>query len=76
MYIPWVYLTKDARAIDAGSLLITVGHLFTDPRFFLQIKKEFIEQIFSKKLEAELIELNKIEEDLIAYGTKHRALYK
>ena len=70
------YLTKDARAIDAGSLLITVGHLFTDPRFFLQIKKEFIEQIFSKKLEAELIELNKIEEDLIAYGTKHRALYK
>ena len=70
------YFTGNAKAIDIGGLLITLTHLFSDTRFFLKVKKEFIENKLYEKIESEIKELDKIEEELINYGESYRNIYK
>lgn len=71
----FAYCTQNIKAVDIGGLLLTLSHLFMDTRFLLNIKKEFIENKIYEKIEKEIEELNKIEEELIRYGEQHRAIY-
>lgn len=68
--------TKNIKALDIGGLLVTLSHLFTDTRFLLNVKKEFVENKLYEKIENDIKELDKIEAELIAYGEKHRTIYK
>ncbi len=69
------YCTKNVKAVDIGGLLVTLSHLFMDTKFLLNVKKEFVENRIYEKIENEIIELDKIEAELIEYGEKHRELY-
>lgn len=69
------YITKNAGAVDIGGLLVTLSHLFSDTRFFLKVKKEFIENKIYEKIEKEIKELDVIEQELLDYGESHRKLY-
>lgn len=53
-------ITSNPKKLDIGSLLNTVAHLFTDVRFILKIKKEFVEQEISKRIQSELLEVDKL----------------
>ena len=69
------YFSGNAKAVDIGGLLVTLTHLFCDTRFFLKVKKEFIENKIYEKIEEELKELDKIENELMKYSESHRTLY-
>ena len=71
----FAYCTKNVKAVDIGGLLVTLSHLFTDTRFLLNIKKEFVENKIYEKIESEIKELDKIEAELIEYGANHRIIY-
>lgn len=43
-------ITKNPKNLDISSLLNTITHLFTDIRFMVRIKKEFIENEISNRL--------------------------
>ena len=47
-------ITSNPKNLDIGSLLNTVTHLFTDVRFILKIKQEFIESEIAEKVQKEL----------------------
>ncbi|WP_455193938.1 hypothetical protein [Eubacterium ramulus] len=72
----FTYFSKNVKNMDIGGLLVTLSHLFCDTRFFLNVKKEFVEKRMYEKIEEELKQLEKIEEDLLQYGLDHRQIYK
>lgn len=72
----FAYCTKNVKSLDIGGLLVTLSHLFSDTRFLLNVKKEFIENKLYEKIENEIKELDKIEAELIEYGEKHRMIYE
>lgn len=72
----FAYCTQNVKAVDIGGLLVTLSHLFMDTRFLLNVKKEFVENEIYEKIEDEIKELDKIENELIGYGEKHRAIYE
>ncbi|MCI7543093.1 MAG: hypothetical protein MSB08_08720 [Subdoligranulum sp.] len=47
-------ITSNPKNLDIGSLLNTVTHLFTDMRFILKIKREFIESEIAERIQKEL----------------------
>lgn len=47
-------ITSNPKNLDIGSLLNTVTHLFTDVRFILKIKQEFIESGIAEKVQKEI----------------------
>lgn len=51
-------ITKNPKSLDIGGLLNTVIHLFTDVRFIMKLKKEYIEGRISGKLQAELAKID------------------
>ena len=51
-------ITSNPKNLDIGSLLNTLSHLFTDVKFIARIRKEFIENEISDRLEKEI---NKID---------------
>lgn len=51
-------ITSNAKNLDLGSLLNTITHLFSDVRFILKIKQEFIENIINEQFEEELKKLD------------------
>ena len=69
------YCTHNVKSVDIGGLLVTLSHIFLDTRFLLNVKKEFVENKIYESIENEIRELDKIEEELIEYGEKHRAIY-
>lgn len=69
------YVTKSVGSVDIGGLLVTVSHLFSDTRFFLKVKKEFVENKVYERIEKEIQELDAIEQELLNYGESHRKLY-
>ena len=69
------YCTQNVKSVDIGGLLVTLSHLFSDTRFLLNVKKEFVENKIYESIENEIKELDKIEAELIEYGEKHRTIY-
>lgn len=57
-------ITNNPKNLDIGSLLNTVIHLFSDIRFILKIKKEFIESKIAEKVERELQEIDILYEEI------------
>lgn len=53
-------ITSNPKNLDIGSLLNTVSHLFTDVRFILKIKQEFIESEIAERLQQELDEIDRL----------------
>jgi len=51
-------ITSNPKNLDIGSLLNTVTHLFTDVRFILKIKQEFIESEIAEKINKEIEAIN------------------
>ena len=47
-------ITSNPKNLDIGSLLNTISHLFTDVRFILRIKQEFIESEIAERVQKEL----------------------
>ena len=47
-------ITSNPKNLDIGSLLNTITHLFTDVRFILKIKQEFIESEIAIKVQKEI----------------------
>ena len=47
-------VTKNPQGLDIGGLLVTIMHLFSDTRFILNVKKEFIENKIYEKIEDEI----------------------
>ena len=47
-------ITSNPKNLDIGSLLNTVTHLFTDVRFILKIKQEFIASEIAERVQKEL----------------------
>lgn len=72
----YTYLSKNARSLDIGGLLITLSHLFTDTRFLVRIKQEFIENRLYEKIASEIDEIDEIEKKLMDYDYEHRNLYR
>ena len=69
------YCTQNVKSVDIGGLLVTLSQLFSDTRFLLNVKKEFVENKIYESIENEIKELDKIEAELIEYGEKHRTIY-
>lgn len=57
-------ITKNPKNLDIGSLLNTITHLFTDLRFIMRIKQEFIENEISNRLMKEITEIDAMFEDI------------
>jgi len=57
-------VTSNPKNLDIGSLLNTVAHLFTDVRFITRVKKEFIENEISKRIEKEISEIDALFENI------------
>lgn len=57
-------ITSNPKSLDIGSLINTLIHLFSDVRYFAKIKKQFIEQEISGKLQAEIYEIDKLFEEI------------
>lgn len=57
-------ITKNLKNLDIGSLLNTITRLFSDVRFIMNIKKEFIESEISNKLMKEIAEINTLYETI------------
>ena len=72
----FTYLSRNVKNMDIGGLLVTLAHLFTDKRFLLNVKKEYVESRLYEKIEEEIKQLDKIEEELLEYGANHRYIYK
>jgi hypothetical protein len=47
-------ITSNPKNLDIGSLLNTMTHLFTDIRFILKIKQEFIENEIAERVQKEI----------------------
>jgi len=47
-------ITSNPKNLDIGSLLNTMTHLFTDVRFILRIKQEFIESEIAERVQKEI----------------------
>lgn len=72
----FTYFSGNVKSLDIGGLLVTLTHLFSDTRFLLSVKKEYIENKLYEKVEDEIQQLNILEEELINYGEKHREIYQ
>ena len=57
-------ITKNLKNLDIGSLLNTITRLFSDVRFIMNIKKEFIESEISNKLMKEITEIDTLYETI------------
>ncbi|MFR5600955.1 MAG: hypothetical protein ACLTKI_00670 [Lachnospiraceae bacterium] len=57
-------ITSNPKNLDIGSLLNTVTHLFTDVRFVLKIKQEFIESEIAEKIQKELSAIDALYEEI------------
>ncbi len=57
-------ITSNPKNLDVGSLLNTVGHLFTDISFILKVKQEFVENEISNRLQKEIGEIDRIYENI------------
>lgn len=53
-------ITANPKNLDIGSLLNTVTHLFTDIRFILRVKQEFIDSEISARLQNEIKEIDRL----------------
>lgn len=53
-------ITSNPKNLDIGSLLNTVTHLFTDIRFILKVKQEFIDSEISSRMQHEVDEIDKL----------------
>lgn len=57
-------ITSNPKNLDVASLLNTVTHLFTDVRFILKIKQEFIESEIAEKVQKELYAVDALYEEI------------
>lgn len=57
-------VTENPKALDIGGLFNTISHLFFDPKFMLNIKKEFIENKIYEKIENEIYQIENSREKL------------
>lgn len=57
-------ITKNPKKLDIGSLLNTIMHLFSDVRFIMRIKKEFVESEISNKLMKEIADIDDLYESI------------
>lgn len=55
-------ITTNPKNLDIGSLLNTITHLFTDIRFILRVKQEFIDSEISARLQQEINEIDRLYE--------------
>jgi len=51
-------ITQNPKNLDIGGLLVTITRLFSDVRFMVKIKKEFIESKIDKQLQSELADID------------------
>ena len=52
------FITKNPKNLDIGQLLVSVERLFTDIRYILRIKEEYISQEQDRALLKEIKELD------------------
>lgn len=57
-------ITSNPKNLDIGSLLNAVTHLFTDVRFILKIKQEFVESGIAEKIQKELSAVDALHEEI------------
>ena len=57
-------ITQNPKALDLGSLLSTVSHLFRDIRFITRIKEEFVQKEINVSLKIELDKIDNLYESL------------
>lgn len=55
-------ITSNPKNLDIGNLLNTMTHLFTDIRFILKIKQEFIENEIAERVQKEISAINALYE--------------
>lgn len=56
--IAYAIASEDWRKLDAGGILVTLYRLFSDTRFMLRVKKDFIESKMDEVLQKEISELD------------------
>lgn len=56
--IAYAIASDDWRKLDAGGVLVTLYRLFSDTRFMLRVKKDFIESKMDEVLQKEISELD------------------
>ena len=57
-------LTKNPKMFDYGSGLSTLTRLFSDVRFIVKLKEEFINERLDENLQVELDKINRMYDDL------------
>lgn len=60
-------ITRNPKALDIGSLLVAVSHLFRDTSFILNIKKEFVENRIYEKINEEMKDIEQNKDKLFAF---------
>jgi hypothetical protein len=55
---------RNPKDLDIGGLLITITRLFSDTRFILRIKQEFIEQQLDRDFQSAMSDLEQIENNM------------
>ena len=63
--------TENPKALDIGGLLVTLTRLFTDTRFILNVKREFIENRIYEKIEDELRLIDKNQNAITEFEYNH-----
>lgn len=53
-------VTNNLKNLDIGELIVTMVHLFSDVRFMMRIKQEFIENEINQQLQKELNDLDEL----------------
>jgi hypothetical protein len=57
-------IMRNPKDLDIGGLLITITRLFSDTRFILRIKQEFIEQQLDRDFQSAMSDLEQIENNM------------
>lgn len=57
-------ITKNSKNLDIGSLLNTIIHLFTDIRFILKIKQEFVKSDITEGVQKEIAAIDDLYETI------------
>lgn len=65
-------ITQNPRNLDIGGLMVTIAHLFSDTKFMLKIKREFIEKRIYEKVESEIKNIDESRNKLFEYEYKYK----
>ena len=64
-------ITQNPKHLDIGGLLVTMIHIFSDTRFLVALKREFLEKRIYEKIEKEIDDIKENENKLLDFEYRY-----